>query len=106
MRPLLIASTRPTTVGSVPDGWWRDRIGATRRLRDALATLAAQSLHPEAPDLAPPIDVVLVVEEPPPNQRGLPGPETIDVRAASGSGDGANSKPRYAIVRLDEPSSW
>lgn len=26
-------------VGSVPDGWWRDRRGATERLRDHLGTL-------------------------------------------------------------------
>lgn len=25
-------------VGSVPDGWWRDRAAATRRLRDSLSS--------------------------------------------------------------------
>ncbi|MFF1392267.1 NTP pyrophosphohydrolase [Streptomyces sp. NPDC058287] len=40
-------------VGSVPDGWWRDRKGAAMRLRDRLAGYAEN--HPEA-------EVVLVVE--------------------------------------------
>jgi 8-oxo-dGTP pyrophosphatase MutT (NUDIX family) len=31
-------------VGSVPDGWWRDRAGASQRLVDALCRLAASGL--------------------------------------------------------------
>lgn len=45
LRPLLAAT--PTVVvdaanvvGSVPDGWWKDRRAAAERLRDRLATLA------------------------------------------------------------------
>jgi 8-oxo-dGTP diphosphatase len=34
-------------VGSRPDGWWRDRAGATRRLRDSLAGLAAAGVPGE-----------------------------------------------------------
>src|SRR5699024_9247758 len=30
-------------IGSRPDGWWRDRTGATERLLDALAAFAASS---------------------------------------------------------------
>lgn len=39
-------------VGSRPDGWWRDRAGAARRLHDALS----------ATDLAGGDEVVLVIE--------------------------------------------
>ena len=40
--PLLIVDAA-NTVGAVPDGWWRDRRGATERLRDALETAARGS---------------------------------------------------------------
>jgi predicted RNA-binding protein with PIN domain len=30
-------------IGSVPDGWWRDRAGATRRLIEAIRAYAADS---------------------------------------------------------------
>jgi hypothetical protein len=33
----LIVVDGANVVGSVPDGWWRDRRGAATRLRDALA---------------------------------------------------------------------
>jgi hypothetical protein len=33
----LIIVDGANVVGSVPDGWWRDRAGAAARLRDALA---------------------------------------------------------------------
>ena len=63
--PLLVVDAA-NVVGSVPDGWWRDRAGATRRLRDALAPLASGGLPP-APDVPewlrrPPFELVLVVE--------------------------------------------
>jgi hypothetical protein len=77
-------------VGSVPDGWWRDRVGATRRLRDALAVVPKQGLAgaPED-DLTPPVDVVLVVEGAACPVADDEGPENVSVVAASGSGDDA-----------------
>ncbi|WP_203781451.1 hypothetical protein [Paractinoplanes rishiriensis] len=45
-------------VGSVPDGWWRDRAGAAIRLRDRLATL----LEPGISDISGPVEIALVVE--------------------------------------------
>lgn len=33
--PLLVVDAA-NVIGSVPDGWWRDRAGAAERLRDAL----------------------------------------------------------------------
>lgn len=61
MKPLLIVDAA-NVVGSVPDGWWRDRVGAARRLRDALAPVAAAGLPDGPADLGQPLDVVLVVE--------------------------------------------
>ncbi|NEY36686.1 NTP pyrophosphohydrolase, partial [Streptomyces sp. PRKS01-65] len=34
---LLVIVDAANVVGSVPDGWWRDRPAAARRLRDRLA---------------------------------------------------------------------
>ena len=75
-------------VGSVPDGWWRDRLGATRRLRDSIdPDYLRRTLHLEG---AP--DVVLVAEG---RARGLESTDDVRVVDASGSGDDA-------IVRLVE----
>lgn len=70
-------------VGSVPDGWWKDRAGAARRLRDSLVAVATQGLG----DLNPPVEVVLVVEG---AARGIAAEQPADgvsVVAAPGSGD-------------------
>jgi hypothetical protein len=80
-RPLLIVDAA-NVVGSVPDGWWRDRAGATERLRDAIAPLAEAGL-PEWPQ-DPPLEVVLVVEG---QAKGVTGSATVRVVAAAGSGD-------------------
>jgi hypothetical protein len=60
-------------VGSRPDGWWRDRLGAAERLRDEVAGLA--------PGAA---EVVLVVEGAARGVREVPG---VRVVSAPGSGD-------------------
>ena len=78
-KPLLIIDAA-NVVGSVPDGWWRDRAGATVRLRDSLTTLASTGL----PQTGAPIDVVLVVEG---KARTVTSSDSVDVRAAPGSGD-------------------
>jgi hypothetical protein len=79
--PLLVVDAA-NVVGSVPDGWWRDRAGAAVRLRDRLAGVAAAGL----PDLAAPVEVVLVVEG---RARDIPAVEGVRVQRASGSGDDA-----------------
>ncbi|WP_306215457.1 PIN domain-containing protein [Actinoplanes sp. RD1] len=79
MTALLVVDAA-NVVGSRPDGWWRDRAGATARLRDALSDLNATGL----PDLPAPIEVVLVVEG---RARDVPGIEGVRVVAAPGSGD-------------------
>ncbi|KUF16555.1 hypothetical protein [Streptomyces silvensis] len=68
-------------VGSVPDGWWRDRRGAAERLRDRLVPLASLGLPPELPG---PLDVVLVVEG---QARGVDSVEGVRVESAPASGD-------------------
>ncbi|MFV2120913.1 NTP pyrophosphohydrolase, partial [Streptomyces sp. Act-28] len=56
--PLLIVDAA-NVVGSVPDGWWRDRRAAAERLRDRLVRYAADGV----PGLLEgPLEVVLVVE--------------------------------------------
>jgi hypothetical protein len=70
-------------VGSRPDGWWRDRLGAARRLRDALAPVAADGL----PGLPGPLPVTLVVEGRAGPLAQEPAPAGVTVVAASGSGD-------------------
>jgi 8-oxo-dGTP diphosphatase len=44
LQPLTIVVDVANVMGSRPDGWWRDRAGAARRLRDQLAGLAAAGL--------------------------------------------------------------
>lgn len=84
--PLVVVDAA-NVVGSVPDGWWRDRRGAAVRLRDALVDLAAGGLRgPGAPEWArgAPLDVVLVVEG---EARGISSAEPVRVVSAPGVGD-------------------
>jgi predicted RNA-binding protein with PIN domain len=50
----LIVVDAANVVGSRPDGWWRDRPGAARRLLDKLTTLDQR--------LAEPVEVIVVLE--------------------------------------------
>jgi 8-oxo-dGTP diphosphatase len=111
LQPLTIIVDAANVMGSRPDGWWRDRAGAARRLRDQLAGLATDGV-PSLPDSmdAPALerwfpDIVLVVEGaarsvaaahaggPPGSDRSSapgrePGPGgRVRVVAAPGSGD-------------------
>jgi hypothetical protein len=68
-------------VGARPDGWWRDRAGATARL---LARLARSVPDLTAPDGSPVTKVVAVVEG---RARDVAGPPGVRVLRAEGSGD-------------------
>lgn len=74
-------------VGSRPDGWWRDRAGAARRLHARLVAFDRAPADPPGPRLAQ--RVVLVLEGK--AVAGVPataeGP--VEVRHAAGSGDDA-----------------
>jgi hypothetical protein len=71
-------------VGSRPDGWWRDRAGATSRFLGRLAALAGRPVvGPEGGDLDL-AEVVAVVEG---RARDVTGPDGVRVVRAPGSGD-------------------
>jgi hypothetical protein len=74
------------TVGARPDGWWRDRAGATARLLDRLATLPGTELA--GPDGAP-VPVVALVAVVEGQARDVPAPPRVRVVRAEGSGDDA-----------------
>ncbi|WP_405730179.1 NTP pyrophosphohydrolase [Streptomyces sp. NBC_00028] len=75
--PLLVIVDAANVVGSVPDGWWRDRHGAAERLRDRLAADGV-------PGHEGPVELVLVVEG---AARGVESVPEVRVEAARGSGD-------------------
>ena len=97
---LTIVIDAANVVGSRPDGWWRDRPGAARRLRDSLTPLAAGLPAADLPAaVAAPVDadvliprLLLIVEgaakviatDPPTGADPAP-----IVLAADGSGDDA-----------------
>jgi hypothetical protein len=85
--PLLVVDGA-NVVGSVPDGWWRDRRGAAERLCAALEGVAAgRARRPLPPPLGGgPVDVVLVVEG---AARGVSGRGGVEVVDAHRSGDDA-----------------
>ncbi|MFV8182548.1 MULTISPECIES: NTP pyrophosphohydrolase [unclassified Streptomyces] len=94
--PLLLIVDAANVVGSVPDGWWRDRRGATERLRDRLA---ADGL----PGHDGPVEIVLVVEGAARGVESVPG---VRVEPAPGSGDdrmvelvaGAGERPVLVVT--------
>jgi hypothetical protein len=93
---LLVIVDGANVVGSVPDGWWRDRRGAAERLRDRLA---AEGL----PGHSGPEEIVLVVEGAARGVEPVPG---VRVESAPGSGDdhivdlvaGAADRPRLVVT--------
>lgn len=82
MTPPLLVVDAANVVGSVPDGWWRDRAGAAARLRDSLVPVASSGL----PGFPGPLDVVLVVEG---GARDVPPVPGVRVVSAPGTGDDA-----------------
>lgn len=78
--PTTVVVDAANCVGSVPDGWWRDRAGATRRLRDALDP---EGLGRDLQLDATPA-LVLVVEG---RARGVDSTATVQVVEAPGIGD-------------------
>ncbi|MFJ2739990.1 NTP pyrophosphohydrolase [Streptomyces sp. NPDC087440] len=77
--PLLVVDAA-NVVGSVPDGWWKDRHGAAERLRDRLPVYADEGVAGRPG----PVEVVLVVEGAAKRVDSVPG---VRVVAAPGSGD-------------------
>jgi YacP-like NYN domain len=78
--PLVIVDGA-NVVGSVPDGWWRDRAAAAIRLRDALTAIISVGLA----EIPGPVEVTLVVEG---KAKDIPQAETaVTVARAPHSGD-------------------
>jgi hypothetical protein len=73
-------------VGSRPDGWWRDRAGATTRLLARLAALPCCSLLDPGGDPVVVTDVVAVVEG---RARDVTAPDGVRLVRAPGIGDDA-----------------
>ncbi|MQY15584.1 hypothetical protein SRB5_57680 [Streptomyces sp. RB5] len=78
-QPLVVVDAA-NVVGSVPDGWWRDRRGAAERLRDSLVPYATEGVA----GLPGPVELVLVVEG---AARGVGPVAGVRVESAPGSGD-------------------
>ena len=73
-------------VGARPDGWWRDRAGATSRLLRRLAPLAGHELPAPSGGTVVCDEVVAVVEG---AARGVDALDGVTVVRAVGSGDDA-----------------
>ncbi|WP_336031050.1 hypothetical protein [Geodermatophilus sp. FMUSA9-8] len=78
-------------VGARPDGWWRDRAGATERL---LTRLARAGLPFEIGEVGVE-EVVVVVEG---AARGVPAPDGVRLVRAPGSGDDALAAEAAALA--------
>ncbi|GAB4588127.1 hypothetical protein [Nocardia sp. IFM 10818] len=90
----LIVVDAANVVGSRPDGWWRDRAGAARRLLLAVATLRDRLDYP--------VDVIVVLEgaakAADPEGAGVDG---VRVLLADGSGDDAIADTVAAAAAQD-----
>jgi 8-oxo-dGTP pyrophosphatase MutT (NUDIX family) len=86
-RRLVLVIDAANVVGSRPDGWWRDRAGATARLRDSVSALAVRGMPAHALELPADIwwpDIRLVVEGQAAGVDPVPG---VTVLRASHDGD-------------------
>jgi predicted RNA-binding protein with PIN domain len=80
-------------VGSRPDGWWRDRQGATARLLDALREFAGDD-----------DDVVVVLDAGPREWVGRDGPFEVVLAPRRGR-DAADDEIARLLDADDDPSS-
>jgi 8-oxo-dGTP diphosphatase len=86
VRPVIVVDAA-NVVGSVPDGWWRDRAGAAARLHTSLEGLAVPAADLGLPGDVWFPDVTLVVEG---EAKAFdPSSESIRVVRAPGEGDDA-----------------
>jgi 8-oxo-dGTP diphosphatase len=97
LAPLTVIVDAANVIGSRPDGWWRDRPGAARRLVSGLGTLAARGMAGLPPELGRPVparwfpELVVVLEG---AARGAvpeagAGETGMRIISAPGSGDDA-----------------
>jgi hypothetical protein len=87
-------------VGSRPDGWWRDRAGATGRLLARLAALSGRVVTgPDGSGLA--VDTVVAVVEG--RAREVEQPAGVRVVRAEGSGDDALAEAAAELAAAGIP---
>ena len=77
-------------MGSRPDGWWKDRAGAAKRLVEQLGDWAARTEQ----------DVLVVFDGAPPP--AMPQPDRVEVRFARRRGPHAADDDRAEIVVGEE----
>jgi hypothetical protein len=87
------------TVGSRPDGWWRDRVGATTRLLERLAGLVGTELAGPDGGPVPVVALVAVVEG---RARDVEAPPGVRVVRAEGSGDDALATTAADLADADD----
>ncbi|HSS68529.1 MAG TPA: hypothetical protein VLK34_08250 [Nocardioidaceae bacterium] len=87
MRVLIVDGAN--VVGSRPDGWWRDRPGAARRLHERLTNAALD-----------PAEVVLVLEGA--AKAGVPAEDDQPVRVLHASGPGDDAIVAEVVRHLAE----
>jgi hypothetical protein len=86
-------------VGSRPDGWWRDRAGATARLLGRLAALPGRTVPgPDGVPLAV-TGLIAVVEG---RARAVPDQDGVRLVRAPGSGDDAVAGTAAALAGDDD----
>jgi len=104
LQPLAIIVDAANVMGSRPDGWWRDRAGAAKRLRDQLAGLAVRGLAGLPETVAAPAlerwfpDVVLVVEGQARVIAGDGGPGGAGGAGGAGQPGGADGRVRVVAA--------
>jgi len=86
--PLVVVDGN-NVMGSRPDGWWRDRAGAAKRLVAQLGEWAAAGER----------DVLVIFDGAPPD--GLAAPERVEVRYARRRGRDAADDDIVAFVAAD-----
>lgn len=97
VRPAVVVDAA-NVVGSVPDGWWRDRAGATDRLLQQLSALASDGVPAGALELAEHTwfpEWVVVVEG---QARSVADAAGIEVVRAEASGDDAIAAQARRLV--------
>lgn len=106
LAPLTIVVDAANVVGSRPDGWWKDRAGAARRLVDDLGPLAADGLpgsalpdSPSRPGLSHWWPRVVVVVE------GAARTVADDTSPSAASGGADRHRQRPGIVVVAAPGS-
>jgi predicted RNA-binding protein with PIN domain len=80
-------------IGAKPDGWWRDREGATRRLLDALRAFAEGGE-----------DVTVVLDAGPPDWAGRDGPLEVAIAPRRGR-DAADDEIARRVAADPDPGS-